>query len=55
MTHLRRKVYHCIYLVSPVSVVGEPLKVDHKHLRLTDEKILLWSQLSRNITMEPTK
>ena len=40
MTYLNRKVYHCVYLVSPVSVVAKSLEVDHKHLKLTDEKTL---------------
>ena len=31
--HLGWKIYHCIYLVSPVSVVGEPLEMDHKNLK----------------------
>ena len=34
MNHLRWKVYHGVYLVSPVSVVGESLEVDHKHLKV---------------------
>ena len=37
--HLGRKIYHCVYLVSPVSVVGESLKVDHKHLKVKMDKI----------------
>ena len=31
--HLGWKIYHCVYLVSPVSVVGEPLEMDHKNLK----------------------
>ena len=39
MTHLGRKIYHCVYLVSPVSVVGESLEVDHKHLHVSVRKV----------------
>ena len=31
--HLGWKIYHCVYLVSPVSVVGEPLEMNHKNLK----------------------
>ena len=31
--HLGWKIYHCVYLVSPVSVVREPLEMDHKNLK----------------------
>ena len=44
--HLGWKIYHCVYLVSPVSVVGEPLEVDHKHLKVFDKKLIKGASLA---------
>ena len=52
MNHLRWKVYHCVYLVSPVSVVGESLEVDHKYLKV---KKIWFLKFTNNIPQADSK